>query len=130
MKAKAYLPDLVLSSTSSRTKETLERVAKAAGMALKARFEDTLYLAETEEIFRVVSEIEDSAASALLVGHNPGMHHIALMLSEVSESPLRKALELKYPTCALSVLQFKVERWKDILPAEGRLMDFMAPGDL
>jgi phosphohistidine phosphatase len=130
MKAKGYSPAFVLSSPSARTKETLELVAKAAGMVLKHRFENTLYLATAEEILRAVHAVGDDVPSVMVVGHNPGMHHIALLLSEVRKSDARSALELKFPTCALAVLRFGVPSWERIAPGEGVLTDFVTPDEL
>ena len=39
-------------------------------------------------------------------------------------------LEEKFPTAALAVLDFDIERWRDIQPGEGELVDFVRPRDL
>jgi phosphohistidine phosphatase len=130
MRAKAYVPDFVLASPSGRTKETFELVAKAAGIAPMHRFEDALYLATAEDLLRAIHKTDDAIPSLMLVGHNPGMHHISLLLAESRPAPLRKALELKYPTCALAVLWFETRRWKEVSAGRGKLIDFVTPGDL
>jgi phosphohistidine phosphatase len=130
MKEKAYLPDLVLCSPSKRTTETLERVVQTAGIRPASRREEALYLATAEDILRVIRTGDDSAASVMVIGHNPGMHHIALLLCEPQRSKLRAVLELKFPTCAFAALRFDCEGWAELGPAEGTLMDFVTPGDL
>lgn len=130
LKKKDYLPDLVLCSPSVRTRETLERVATAMAVRFKHRFENTLYLAAAETILRVIQTADDAADAVMVIGHNPGMHHIALLLCEPQRSKLRALLELKFPTCALAVLRFDCERWADVAAKEGTLVDFVTPGEL
>jgi len=131
MKAKEYLPAFMLSSPSARTKETLEHVAKALGPKNVAhRFEESLYLATAGEILHAVQSLGDDIASAMVVGHNPGMHHLSLLLSEPRHTKLRTTLELKYPTCALAVLRFATKSWASIAPGFATLADFVTPGDL
>jgi phosphohistidine phosphatase len=130
MKSKGYLPEIVLSSTSARTRETFEQVKAALGITPKARFEDKLYLAEAETIIKHVQSVDHGVSSVMVVGHNPGMHHAALLLSEPGREKLRLELELKYPTCALTVLQFDAEDWKEVTQGKGRLADFITPAEL
>lgn len=127
MKSKAYVPACALTSPSARTKETLERVAAAAGWNIPNRFDDRLYLATAEEILCTIQTIENNAHSLIVVGHNPGMHHIALLLSEPVQNRLRTALELKYPTCTLTVMRFECKEWQEIAPGKGKLLDFVTP---
>jgi len=130
LKAKGYRPDFALVSSSVRTKQTFAEVTKTAGMGLRHRVEDALYLATAEEILRVLREAEETSGSLMIVGHNPGMHHIALLLAGTEPTPPRKVLELKYPTCALAVLHFKAKSWKDVAPGKGEIADFITPGEL
>jgi phosphohistidine phosphatase len=130
MKTKVFIPAFVLCSPAARTKETSELIAAAADIKISPRFEDTLYLATAEEILRAVHTVDDDVSSVMVVGHNPGMHHIALLLCEPRHTRLRDTLELKYPTCALSVLRFDSKRWQDIATGEGTLVDFVTPEDL
>jgi phosphohistidine phosphatase len=74
--------------------------------------------------------VDDAFSSLLLVGHNPGMHHISLLLSDPRRTELRKTLEIKYPTCALAVISFEQKHWDKLAPSEGKLIDFMTPEDL
>lgn len=130
MKSKSYRPASVACSTAARTRETLALVANAAGLSLAIRYEDALYLATAEDVLQVVAQENADAESQMVVGHNPGMHHLALLLAQPTRNPERKSLELKYPTCSLTVLQFEVNDWRDIAFGTGVLKDFMTPDDL
>jgi phosphohistidine phosphatase len=130
MRAKSCNPVLVLCSPSARTRETLDLVSLEAGIRPTQRFEESLYLATAEDILRGVQGADDAADSVMVIGHNPGMHHLALLLSEPQRSKLRALLELKFPTCAFAALRFDCERWQEVGPGEGTLMDFVTPGEL
>lgn len=127
MKKKSYAPALVLCSPSARTRQTLELVAQAAGVKPKHTFEDMLYLATAEEILRVAQNVEGEPDSLMIVGHNPGMHHVALLLAAPGRTQSRLELELKYPTGALAVLEMKCACWRDLGVGKGTLLDFVTP---
>jgi phosphohistidine phosphatase len=130
MKAKNYLPQLVLSSSSARTTETFALVMQAAGIAPAHQFEKTLYLATADDVLRHIHLVSPDVESLLMIGHNPGMHHIALILAEPKSSDLHVNLELKYPTASLTVLCFNVDSWTEVSSGMGELLDFMTPSEL
>src|SRR5262249_9496945 len=74
-------PDLVLCSPSVRTRETLDLVSAALGADLAIDFDSELYLASELDLQRRVEQVQDSASSVLLVGHNPGVAELALRLA-------------------------------------------------
>jgi phosphohistidine phosphatase len=127
MKKKRYVPACALSSPSARTRETLERICAASGFTIPERIIDKLYLAEADEIVHYVRLVSDAVDSVMVVGHNPGMHHAALMLSGPDQTRLRHMLELKYPTGTLCILRFAAAHWGDIAEGGGELVDFAVP---
>ncbi len=130
IKEKSYVPDVAIASPSARTSETFERIVEAAGASVPVQFIDKLYLATADEMLHYIRLLSDKASSVLLVGHNPGMHHLALILSRPERTALRIKLELKYPTGSLAVLGFSGDYWKDVIPGEGTLTDFITPQTL
>ncbi len=70
----------------------------------------------------------------MIVGHNPGLEHCALALASVPlENKLRKrynAMDEKFPTCALAVIDFQIATWRDVVPGAGELDAFVRPKDL
>jgi phosphohistidine phosphatase len=130
MKEKGYSPDIIALSPSARTRETVERVLKAANLETPQTIDPKLYLATPNEIAACIIGLPESAASAMVVGHNPGMHHAALMYASTKRTELRRTLELKYPTAALTVLKFDCEQWNEIEPGDAELIDFITPGEL
>ena len=63
----------------------------------------------------------------MLIGHNPGMHELALMLSASGDKKARKALEENLPTSGLAVLDFDIDDWTDVAFRRGKLALFVSP---
>jgi phosphohistidine phosphatase len=74
------------------------------------------------------------AHGVMVIGHNPGLEELAALLAREpvrrKERERRDVLEEKFPTAALAVLDFEIDRWRDIQPGEGKLVDFVRPRDL
>jgi phosphohistidine phosphatase len=39
-------------------------------------------------------------------------------------------MDEKFPTCALAVIDFQIEKWRDVVPGLGELDAFVRPKDL
>ena len=92
--------DLVLCSTALRTRETAKLVLAHLTPPPRVRFEDGLYLAGRAALIERLSQLEDSIGSVMVIGHNPGLHMLALALA-ASDSPAYSALASgKFPTTA------------------------------
>jgi phosphohistidine phosphatase len=63
----------------------------------------------------------------MLVGHNPGMHELALALAGSGEAAARRALADNLPTSGLAVFDFAVDDWNDVAFRRGRLVLFVTP---
>jgi phosphohistidine phosphatase len=63
----------------------------------------------------------------MLVGHNPGMHELALALAGSGDAASRKALADNLPTSGLAVLDFAIDDWNDVAFRRGRLVQFVSP---
>jgi phosphohistidine phosphatase len=127
-------PDLVLSSTSKRTVETTELAFGEFGKRPETEYLEALYLAEPEAILSIVRRVPRKQDTVCVVGHNPGLEVVASLLAR---EPVRRkerdyfdAIEEKFPTCALAVLDFDVAQWRSIEPGAGALIDFVRSKDL
>ena len=63
----------------------------------------------------------------MLVGHNPGMHELALALAGSGDAAGRKALADNLPTSGLAVFDFAIDDWADVAFRRGRLVLFVSP---
>lgn len=129
-----YIPELVLCSNATRTRQTLDLLLPEIGARPKIEYLSELYLAEPEAILALVRRAPDKCASVMVVGHNPGLEQCALALAAMPlEKKLRKRYEVmdeKFPTCALAVIDFDVPKWADVTPGRGELDAFVRPKDL
>ena len=127
-----YAPQLLLVSTSARTRQTAELVLRE--IEAEADYRDGLYLAEPGKILAAIQAASSAIAELMVVGHNPGMEELASRLAREpvrrKERERRDVLEEKFPTAAMAVLDFDVEKWRAIGPGEGKLADFVRPKDL
>jgi phosphohistidine phosphatase len=120
-------PQLVVSSSAVRARETLQGVLPGLGKP-EIWIEVTLYAASAETLLERVRALPDEAETAMLVGHNPGIGDLLLLLSAPGE--LRERAEAKVPTGALATLEANVERWVDLEPGGARIVSFVVPRQL
>lgn len=125
----ALLPELIVSSTSERTRQTVEMVVEHLDDP-PVQFDDSVYLAGPSQLLGSIRSADDAVETLMLVGHNPGMHAIAVALSDGRPSPANARLDAKFPTAAVAVIDFDVDRWRDVGPGLGHLADFIRPKDL
>jgi phosphohistidine phosphatase len=120
--------DLILASPAARVTETLTELAQGYGGAVATDFDEHIYLASVETLVEIIRAADDAHERLLVVGHNPGMEQLALLLA--LPGALRDAIAVKYPTGALAELRFEGPSWRDIAPGSGRLERFIRPRDL
>ena len=120
-------PELVLSSTARRTRETFEGIAPALGDDVEVRFEAELYGASADELVARLRTIPDTVQSAMLIGHNPSIQALALRLAGSGDELER--VRSKYPTGALATLTFP-GGWDELEPGAAELAAFVRPKSL
>ena len=116
--------DLVLCSSARRTRDTAELVLASFTPSPKILFEDGLYLAGPAALLKRLTELDEADGSVMLVGHNPGLHELALALA-VPEGPAYRSLaQGKFPTTVRA--SFAVEGpWARIGKSRHRLTDYV-----
>jgi len=97
-------PDLALVSASRRTRETWDCVTGAFPGA-RAEVSDGLYNATVEEVMDGVEAAADDAETVMVIGHNPGLHELAVnLLIEGGASPaVIERMSAKFPTATAAV---------------------------
>jgi phosphohistidine phosphatase len=117
-------PQLVVCSSAVRARETLQGVLPALGNP-EVWIEVALYAASAETLLERVHALPDEAVEAMLVGHNPGLGDLLLLLAAPGE--LRERAEAKVPTGALATLEANIERWADLEPGGAQVVSFVVP---
>jgi len=125
-----YLPDLVLCSTSTRTRQTLDAVLSELDVEPAIEFEEELYLAGPREMLDLVRGVPDIVEAVLLVGHNPGTGMLAGALSGDGSPEKIRLMSANFPTAGLAIIELSVDRWKDMASGCGSLKEFVRPRDL
>jgi len=121
LKQQKMLPDLVLSSSATRARDTIEIVLKAAKLRTELRYDERIYLASPTRLLEVISQIEKERKVVLVVGHNPGMEELV----ELFTGSLQRM-----PTAALANVSFKSSKWSDAKENTGTLQWLVRPSDL
>ena len=124
-------PDLVLVSHAMRALQTWE-IAWAAMKGLVSEPEvelvPELYGADVSQLLETIRDASSADPKRLmLVGHNPGMHELALALAGGGDRAGRKALTDNLPTSGLAIFDFDLDDWADVAFRRGRLAAFVSP---
>ena len=125
------IPDIVLVSSARRTLKTL---AALDPWETQPRIEpmDALYLASKGDLLDVLRRVAPDARCVLLVGHNPGLHELAMLLAGAHAAVTDKQVQrlaAGYPSGALS--EFSVAApWSDLGDVGTRLTRVLLPADL
>ncbi|WP_170362246.1 SixA phosphatase family protein [Ruegeria arenilitoris] len=122
LRANGWLPGEVLSSTSTRTRETWDRMGLQAD---KITFHRALYHAESEDILTELSGATEP--TVLMLGHNPGIGVFASRI--VREAPDHARFH-DYPTCATTVIRFEIDDWAHVRWHSGTVQGFVIPREL
>lgn len=128
MRALGFEFDHVAASPAARVVQTLKYVAAGYGGELAPVWDKRIYLASAATLLDLVRAFPEGAERALLVGHNPGLEELVLLLAD--GGPLIADVEDKFPTASLAVLEFGAESWADAAEGSAALLRFVRPRDL
>nr|WP_294507088.1 histidine phosphatase family protein [uncultured Rhodopila sp.] len=119
-------PDLVLVSSARRTMETLDALEPWDDTPLIEPME-SLYLASPMQLIAALHGVPETVRSVLLIGHNPGLHDLALSLAEPrGGTAAERALAEGFPTGALAELVI-AGSWWDLREGGAKLVRFLTP---
>jgi phosphohistidine phosphatase len=122
-------PSLVLVSHAVRALQTWEiawEAMKELVPAPEVELTPELYGADVPRLLEAVRNASVTDPKRLmLVGHNPGMHELALALA--GSGAARDALADNLPTAGLAILDFDIDDWTNVRIRRGRLELFVSP---
>ena len=127
MASHSLVPDQVVISPAARTQETWKHAAAAFKLAPAAITAEPLYDATPHAIFALIREAPATAHTLLVIGHNPGLHEVALMLIASGDIETRERLRENLPTAGLVIIDFAFDDWSRLHPQSGRLERFVSP---
>ncbi|MCK7626573.1 histidine phosphatase family protein [Streptomyces sp. RS10V-4] len=126
LRAAGCEPEVVVCSTSRRTRETWERVAAELGPAPEVVFEPRVYGASASVLLDVVRGLPDRWRTALLIGHRPAVQELVLMLAGAGEAEALERAREKFPTSGVAVLTVP-GGWAGLSPGAAVLTAFAVP---
>lgn len=130
MATHALIPDRVVISPAARTQETWKYTANALKPAPGATSQESLYDATPHAIFGIIKGTAASVHALMVIGHNPSLHELALMLIASGDIDARELLREKLPTAGLVIIDFAFDDWGKLHPQSGRLERFVTPKSL
>jgi phosphohistidine phosphatase len=115
-------PDLILSSTAARARQTAEAVSEACDGTEGPRLLPSLYLAAAQDCLRQLEPLSDENETVMLVGHNPGLEALIESLTGSPET---------LTTAAVVQIDLPIDRWHELKRApRGKLQRVWRPQDI
>ncbi|SRR5271166_1274007 len=116
--------DAVLCSTATRARQTLDNTRIGAPV----RYSERLYGATPGTMIEEINETAAAVATLLVVGHEPTMSELALILADDdgTDTAVVERISAKFPTSAIAVLAVPCA-WKGLEPGRAALTGFEVP---
>ncbi len=114
-------PDLIVSSPAQRAQQTAQLVKEAAPFAAPIHYEAGIYEASVKDLLNILFALEETAATVLLIGHNPGFAGLLAHLSGVHEH---------LPTASIANLTLNADTWPAVRGGCGQLAWLVRPRQL
>lgn len=130
MRANLTPPDLILCSDATRTQQTLGLLGRPFA-GVETDIDRRFYLASVARLTKALRGCADTRGHILLIGHNPGLHELALRLTATAADTVDlDSLSSNLPTAAVAAFEFTFDGWADLAPATGHLTHFVVPRSL
>lgn len=112
------LPELILTSTALRARDTAERVVAAGARAIPIRAVRSIYQATAAELVTVLGQAPGSVNRLMLVGHEPGLPDLTALLCGANA---------RFPTAAVARIDLEIDEWPAAGRGCGRLIWLLTP---
>ena len=109
----------VFCSPAKRAQATLTGLSEALRDGLAWHTLDELYTFDAQALLPLVRALPDSAATVLLVGHNPALLDLANLLGDRRLDTL--------PTCGFVAIDLPIDDWRGLNTGSGHLVEFLYP---
>lgn len=120
LKQKELKPDLIISSPSIRTKETLNYFLDEFKEYKKnIRFEKSIYEAPYTNLLSVLKNVEKENHTIFFIGHNPGLNDLSDFLLD--------GFDENIPTSGILKIDLAINSWDKIEKGCGNLDFFIYP---
>ena len=125
-----WQPDLVLCSPAARARETWQLMTPVLDRTVDCKMLRAIYPGAPSRLLEALRRAADEVETLMLIGHNPGLGRLAAGLCGTGPKKPLERMCGKFPTAALAVIDFDVDRWDQVAPGAGRLRAFVRPKDV
>lgn len=123
LKEKGVNIDLIVSSPALRAMTTATIVAEVFGKQVQdIKLDRQIYLAGSPKLMQIISFIDESAQSAMLVAHNPALTDLSELLAHSGIADI--------PTAGLVSIEIPVDHWLEVLEGGASVTNFDYPKNL
>jgi phosphohistidine phosphatase len=113
--ATKYLPDIIISSDATRTRQTTERLCSLLGYEPKIIFTPLLYNCSPGDIANIVAKCEKQYKRLMIVGHNPSISDIVDHLNCLAKHQELATKARDYiHTTKLTILKSNLSDWSEL----------------
>ncbi|MFV2091602.1 MAG: histidine phosphatase family protein [Hyphomicrobiales bacterium] len=129
----ALTPDLILTSSATRARQTVAGVVEGLATPREVQVEvqviDALYNASLPRLLEIIARQGAGATMLLVVGHNPSIAQAALHFAAGQGGAALTRLSQKYPTAALAQFDTGTANPGEFDISAMRLVSFTTPAD-
>lgn len=123
-----FEPDFVLCSPARRTRQTWQLAASALKDPSPVVYDERLYNAPPSMLVTVLAERGPGLCSVALVGHNAGIHELAVGLCGSGPPDLLERVRAGFPTSGVVVMDVP-GGWERLPPGSGTVVACWSPAD-
>jgi phosphohistidine phosphatase len=87
--------------------------------------EDELYAASPEKLMDRLRRLDENDGNVLVIGHNPGLHELAITLADATSVSFRFLASGKFPTAARASFRI-ADCWSALGRSRYELVDYVA----
>lgn len=113
------LPDSILCSSATRTRQTLRRAAAAGSWKASSRFTSQLYGATLDDLLALLRQEPDATKILMLIGHEP--------TCSLAIQTLTGQVVARFPTAAMARIDLPILSWRDASLQGGTLKWIQTP---
>ena len=118
--ARGMIADFILSSPAKRARKTAIRLCKGMKASRSLiQVNDAIYDANIQDLFSLISQVDDRYYRLMLIGHNPEFTLLVNCLAQVEI--------YNVPTCGIAGFSLAVNSWQDVQQAQAELLFFDYP---
>lgn len=116
------IPELLISSTAHRTRETIELAAQSGNWKSECIFEPRIYGGSPNVLIEIIKNIDEKFNSICLIGHEPNFS------SFISKSCNEKFH--RFPTASMAKIVYNKDKWVNVMFGSGQLEWIKRPKEL